>query len=59
VHALVMNAVVTIGNIGDTITLVGTQASELHPGDFHFVDASLSVPPPTASAKTARTNAVL
>jgi hypothetical protein len=39
-----MNAVVTIGNIGDTITLLGVQASELHPGDFHFVDASLTCP---------------
>jgi hypothetical protein len=32
------NAVVTVDNSGDTITLVGVHASELHPGNFHFVD---------------------
>jgi hypothetical protein len=32
------NAVVTVDNSGDTITLVGVHASELHPSDFHFVD---------------------
>jgi Ca2+-binding RTX toxin-like protein len=32
------NAVVTVDNAGDTITLVGVHASELHPSDFHFVD---------------------
>ena len=30
------NAVVTVANSGDTITLVG--ASELHPSNFHFID---------------------
>jgi hypothetical protein len=32
------NAVVTVDNLGDTITLVGVHASELHPSNFHFVD---------------------
>jgi hypothetical protein len=32
------NAVITVDNSGDTITLVGVQASELHPSNFHFVD---------------------
>jgi hypothetical protein len=32
------NAVITVDNSGDTITLVGVHASELHPGNFHFVD---------------------
>src|SRR5215813_14870746 len=32
------NAVVTVDNSGDTITLVGVHSSELHPSDFHFVD---------------------
>jgi hypothetical protein len=32
------NAVVTVDNSGDTITLVGVHASELHPSNFHFVD---------------------
>ena len=31
------NAVITVGNSGDTITLVGVHASALHPSDFHFV----------------------
>jgi hypothetical protein len=30
------NAVITVGNSGDTITLVGVHASALHPSDFHF-----------------------
>jgi hypothetical protein len=39
------NAVVTVDNAGDTITLVGVHASELHPSDFHFADpAALPVP---------------
>ena len=29
---------VTVDNAGDTITLVGVHASELHPSNFHFVD---------------------
>jgi hypothetical protein len=32
------NAVVTIDNAGDTITLVGVHSADLHPSDFHFVD---------------------
>jgi hypothetical protein len=32
------NAVITVDNSGDTITLVGVHASELHPSNFHFVD---------------------
>ena len=32
------NAVITVDNAGDTITLVGVHASDLHPSDFHFVD---------------------
>jgi hypothetical protein len=32
------NAVVTVDNLGDTITLVGVHASKLHPSNFHFVD---------------------
>jgi hypothetical protein len=30
------NAVITVDNAGDTITLVGVHASALHPSDFHF-----------------------
>jgi hypothetical protein len=37
------NAVVTIDNSGDTITLVGVHASELHPSDYHFVDPAAAV----------------
>ena len=29
---------VTVDNSGDTITLVGVDASELHPSNFHFAD---------------------
>jgi hypothetical protein len=32
------NAVVTVDNAGDTITLMGVHSSQLHPSDFHFVD---------------------
>ena len=43
------NAVVTVDNAGDTITLVGVHSAELHPSDFHFVDpAALSAAPSTA-----------
>ena len=38
------NAVVTVDNLGDTITLVGVHASELHPSNFHFVDDPAAVP---------------
>ena len=31
------NAVITVDNAGDTITLVGVSASALHPSNFHFV----------------------
>jgi hypothetical protein len=30
------NAVITVDNAGDTITLVGVHSSALHPSDFHF-----------------------
>ena len=29
---------------GDTITLLGVHASELHPSDFHFVDPAAAIP---------------
>ena len=32
------NAVVTVDNAGDTITLLGVHSADLHPSDFHFVD---------------------
>jgi hypothetical protein len=32
------NAVITVDAAGDTITLVGMHASELHASDFHFID---------------------
>jgi len=32
------NAVITVDNAGDTITLVGVHSFELHPSDFNFVD---------------------
>jgi hypothetical protein len=32
------NAVVTVDNLADTITLVDVHASELHPSNFHFLD---------------------
>jgi hypothetical protein len=31
------NAVITVDNAGDTITLVGVHSSALHPSNFHFV----------------------
>jgi hypothetical protein len=36
--------VITVDNAGDTITLVGVNASELHPSDFHFVDPTAGAP---------------
>jgi hypothetical protein len=43
------NAVVTVDNAGDTITLLGVHSADLHPGDFHFVDpAAVPTPPSTA-----------
>jgi hypothetical protein len=43
------NAVVTVDNAGDTITLLGVHSADLHPSDFHFVDpAALPTPPSTA-----------
>jgi hypothetical protein len=32
------NAVITVDNAGDTITLMGVHASQLQLSDFHFVD---------------------
>ena len=29
---------ITVDNAGDTITLAGVHAADLHPSDFHFVD---------------------
>ena len=52
---LLWNAVVSMNSVaeylalpGDTITLLGVHASELHPSDFHFVDpaALAAVPSP-------------
>jgi hypothetical protein len=43
------NAVVTVDNAGDTITLMGVHSSQLHSSDFHFVDpAALPTVPSTA-----------
>jgi hypothetical protein len=43
------NAVVTVDNAGDTITLVGVHSADLHPSDFHFVDpAAVPAAPSTA-----------
>jgi Ca2+-binding RTX toxin-like protein len=43
------NAVVTVDNAGDTITLMGVHSSQLQPSDFHFVDpAAVPTPPSTA-----------
>ena len=43
------NAVVTVDNAGDTITLLGVHSSQLHPSDFHFVDpAAMPALPSTA-----------
>jgi hypothetical protein len=42
------NAVITVDNAGDTITLMGVHASELHPSDFHFVDPAETLPPSPA-----------
>jgi len=39
------NAVVTVDNSGDTITLLGVHASELHPSNFHFVDDPAAAAP--------------
>ena len=45
-------AVVTVDNAGDTITLVGVHASELHPSDFHFADPA-ALPFPSAAQMVA------
>jgi hypothetical protein len=45
------NAVITVDNAGDTITLVGVHASELHPSDFHFVDPAAAVPGAPSAAQ--------
>jgi hypothetical protein len=37
------NAVITVDNAGDTITLMGVHASDLHPSDFHFADPAQMV----------------
>jgi hypothetical protein len=43
------NAVVTVDNAGDTITLAGVHSADLHPSDFHFVDpAALPAAPSVA-----------
>jgi hypothetical protein len=36
-HDVNGNAVITVDNSGDTITLVGVHSSDLHASDFHFV----------------------
>jgi hypothetical protein len=42
--------VITVDHAGDTVTLLGVHASELHPSDFHFVDPAAAIPgaPPAA-----------
>jgi hypothetical protein len=37
------NAVITVDNAGDTITLMGVHASQLNPADFHFADPAALV----------------
>jgi hypothetical protein len=37
------NAVITVDPAGDTITLMGVHASQLHPADFHFADPAALV----------------
>jgi len=43
------NAVVTVDNSGDKITLLGVHASELHPSNFHFVDDPAAAAPASPS----------
>ena len=53
------NAVVTVDNAGDTITLVGVHASELHPSDFHFVDPAAAPAAAHLAANLAAAHAFL
>jgi hypothetical protein len=53
------NAVITVDNAGDTITLLGVHASELHPNDFHFVDPAAVVPASSALLQLAEYHASL
>ena len=55
---LLWNAVVSMNSVaeylalpGDTITLLGVHASELHPSDFHFVDPAVAVCGATSAAQ--------
>jgi hypothetical protein len=45
------NAVVTVDNAGDTITLAGVHSSQLHPSDFHFVDDPAAPPAAPSTAQ--------
>jgi hypothetical protein len=49
------NAVVTVDNAGDTITLMGVHSSQLQPSDFHFVDPAAA----QADAHQAAANAAI
>jgi hypothetical protein len=51
------NAVVTVDHAGDTITLVGVHASELHPSDFHFVDPAAAPASPSPAQQLAEHHA--
>ena len=53
------NAVVTVDNSGDTITLVGVHASDLHPSDFHFVDPAAAPAAAHLAANLAAAHAFL
>ena len=53
------NAVITVDNAGDTITLVGVHASELHPSDFHFVDPAAAPADAHLAANLAAAHAFL
>jgi hypothetical protein len=44
------NAVVTVDNASDTITLAGVHSADLHPSDFHFVDPAAATRRPIGRA---------
>jgi hypothetical protein len=51
------NAVVTVDSAGDTITLTGVHAADLHPNDFHFVDPAALPAAPSAAQMVAELHA--